>query len=75
MRKIRIKDDFMWQSDCAVIVQVFSDRGYEINEQEARQMWEMNSNSVCASWLNLPSNDEHIWQELLLFWEEIDNDS
>lgn len=67
-------DNFMWQSDVAVIVQVFKDKGYNITDEQAREIWERNSKSVAAGWLNLPANEEHLWQEMLPWWEEVENE-
>ena len=82
MKKIKIireeeRDGFHYQSDCAVIVRIFAEHGYEITEAEARELWEMNSEMVCAGWLYLPSlgddqaDDEAIWAECRPYWEEI----
>ena len=82
MKKIKVKKfpeevgEFLYQSDCAVIVEAFARQGYEITEEQAREMWEMNSESVCASWLMLPNlgseeaDMEAIFAECSNYWEE-----
>jgi len=83
MKKIKVtkeqESDFLYQSDCAVIVEAFKHFGYEITEDQAREMWERNSDTMCASWLMLPSlgseedNYEAIFAECQSFFEEIED--
>ena len=45
--------------------------GYYATSEQCEEMWEMNSDDVCASWLVLPADDESIYREIKQYFEEV----
>jgi len=60
---------FDYSYDLKRIVQVFQDRGIYLSTEQAKEIWTLNSDAVCASWLFLPENDEDLFQECMRYCE------
>jgi hypothetical protein len=74
MIKLKFKDPynhhFSYTHDIERIVKIFADRGYEISHQDAVQSWEAYSDSMCAGWMNLGSDDE-VFNDVIYYFEEV----
>lgn len=53
-----------YPQDCIRICKVALDHGYYITPLEAQKIWEIYSDSMCASWLILPTSDEDLWFDI-----------
>jgi hypothetical protein len=52
------------------IVKIFADRGHEISYSDARLAWEKYSDSMCAGWLVLDSDDCYVFDNLIQYFYE-----
>jgi hypothetical protein len=50
-----------WPEDVARIKSVLEARGYTASDEDIVKAWESYSDSVCAGWLVLPSDDDEIF--------------
>lgn len=74
MKKLRVKQKynhhFEYTNDIDRIVKIFADRGYEISHQDAVFAWEQFSDSMCAGWMCLGSDDE-VFGDAFYYFEEV----
>ena len=74
MKKLKFKNPYNhnheYTNDIDRIVKVFADRGYEISHEDAVRAWECFSDSLCAGWLCLGS-DEQVFKDCFEYFEEI----
>jgi hypothetical protein len=75
MKKLKIKEKhnhhFEYKNDIDRIVKIFADRGYEISHTDAVFAWEMFSDSMCAGWMSLGSDDE-VFEDAFCYFEEVE---
>jgi hypothetical protein len=75
MQKLKVKEQynhhFEYKNDIDRIVKIFADRGYEISHQDAVKSWEMFSESYCAGWMSLGSDDE-VFEDAFSYFEEVE---
>jgi hypothetical protein len=71
MKKIKIKRayEFPHYDDCSTIVAAMASEGYLCSTEEARELWEMYSDSWAAGWLILPSDQKKIVESIKPFFE------
>lgn len=73
MKKLKVKEKynhhFEYTNDIDRIVKIFADRGYEISHTDAVLAWEQFSDSMCAGWMNLGSDDE-VFGDVFYYFEE-----
>lgn len=69
--------EMLWYADdCADMVRIAAERGYELHPFDAQCAWSEHSEADCASWLFLgaccegPDRDEGIWQAILPYLRE-----
>lgn len=62
-------EEFRYPKDLKRIVKVFADRGYEISEQDALSAWELYSDSMCAGWLVLGTDDDFVFYNIRSYFE------
>ena len=76
MKKLKFKDPYNshyeYTSDIERIVKVFANRGYEISYEDAVRAWEAFSDSMCAGWMILGS-DEQVFDDAFYYFEELTN--
>jgi hypothetical protein len=62
MKKLKVKAPYNhhmeYRHDIQRIVEIFAKRGYEISESDAVITWEQFSDSMCAGWMILGTDDE-----------------
>jgi hypothetical protein len=51
-------DLFTYPDDVERIVRVCAEAGYEISRNDAHAAWQDYSETMCASWMILPDNDD-----------------
>jgi len=56
------EEDIHYPCDVDRIVKVFEDRGHELSRNDAHAAWEAYSDALCAGWLILPDEDEHVFE-------------
>lgn len=75
MKKLKFKNIYNhhleYTKDIERIVKVFADRGYEISSEDALRAWEEFSDSMCAGWMILGSDDEQVFQDCFCYFEEV----
>jgi hypothetical protein len=75
MKKLKVKKQynhhFEYTNDIDRIVKIFSDKGYEISASDAVKAWEQFSESYCAGWMNLGSDDE-VFEDAFPYFEEVE---
>jgi hypothetical protein len=49
------------------LVKICNDRGYEVSFEDARRAWERYSESYCASWMSMSSDDHTVFCQLLIY--------
>ena len=76
MKKIKVKNDydFHYSSDVDRIVEVMRKAGYDVSPEQARLIWEKNSESMAAGWLMLPDADEQLLIEVSGFFDVVEED-
>ncbi len=77
MKRIRIKrvGENPFVLDCIRIKAIFAKRGFDINQEQARELWEQFSESRSAGWLHPDKyGDDAIFKGLWPFWEEAPSD-
>lgn len=74
LKKLKVKKPynhhFEYKSDISRIVKIFADHGYEISESDAVHAWEQFSDSMCAGWMCL-GTDEEVFQDAFYYFEEV----
>lgn len=77
MKKLRMREEvcevIYRPEDVDRIVQVCADRGYEISQSLAVTVWDKYSNSMCAGWMSLGTDDE-VWHVIERYTEVEDAD-
>lgn len=63
---------FAFPEDVERIVQVCRDRGFEIDPTTAEQAWLQYSDSMCAGWLTLPDDDNHVFDDIFSLLSVVD---
>lgn len=75
MKKLKVKEKynshFEYTNDIDRIVKIFADRGYEISYTDAVHAWEEFSDSMCAGWMSLGSDDE-VFEDAFCYFEEVE---
>jgi len=74
LKKLKVKeahDHFEYQNDIDRIVKIFADRGYEISHTDAVRAWEEFSDSMCAGWMCL-GTDEEVFHDCFHYFEEVE---
>jgi hypothetical protein len=75
LKKLKVKErynhHFEYTNDIDRIVKIFADRGYEISHTDAVHAWEEYSDSMCAGWMCLGSDDE-VFQDAFGYFEEVE---
>jgi hypothetical protein len=79
LKRIRIKEDRPELSDherrdTKKLVEIFHKKGYIISPPEAKILWEKYSESLCAGWMIMGEDDETIFQNVVPYFEVIDED-
>ena len=57
--------------DARRIVDVFNHRGYNICLIDALDAWQTHSSDMCAGWLNLPDEDEVLFEAVFHMFKEV----
>ncbi len=70
LRLRRNEDQFEYTGDIDRLVQIFSERGYDISFTDAGHAWEQYSDSMCAGWLMLDRDDEYVFNSIFHYFEE-----
>lgn len=74
IKKLKFKkpynDHYNYTDDINRIVKIFADRGYEITSEDAFRAWEEFSDSMCAGWLILGSDDQ-VFDDAFYYFEEV----
>lgn len=63
MQMLKIKypnDGIRYPEDVERIGKILYDRGYFSTPEQCQQIWELYSDTLCAGWLGLPEEDEHV---------------
>ena len=55
-------ENFSYPDDVRRIVELFKSKGIIITPSEAEELWDDYSDSMCAGWLILPSNDNELFE-------------
>ena len=75
LKKLKFKDKYNYHyeytNDIERIVKIFADRGYEISHTDAVQAWEEFSDSMCAGWMCL-GTDEEVFHDCFCYFEEVE---
>jgi len=75
MQKLKVKEQynhhFEYKNDIDRIVKIFADRGYDISHSDAVRAWEQFSESYCAGWMSLGSDDE-VFEDAFCYFEEVE---
>jgi hypothetical protein len=76
LKKLKVKEQynhhFEYTNDIDRIVKIFADRGYEISHSDAVKGWEQFSESYCAGWMSLGSDDDEIFDDAFYYFEEVE---
>lgn len=74
LKKLKVKErynhHFEYKNDIDRIVKIFADRGYEISYSDAVHAWEEYSDSMCAGWMSLGTDDE-VFNDAFYYFEEV----
>lgn len=73
MKRIRVKrvGNDPYVLDCVRIKGIFAKKGFDIHQEQARELWERFSESRSFGWMHPDSmGDAAIYDGLLPFWEE-----
>ena len=74
MKKLKFKErynhHYEYTNDIDRIVKIFADRGYEISHTDAVHAWENYSDSMCAGWMSLGTDDE-VFTDCFGYFEEV----
>jgi hypothetical protein len=75
MKKLKVSKKynhhFEYKNDIDRIVKIFADRGYDISHSDAVRAWEQFSESYCAGWMSLGSDDE-VFEDAFCYFEEVE---
>ena len=75
MKKLKVKASYNhhmeYRHDIQRIVEIFASRGYEISESDAVVAWEQFSDSMCANWMILGTDDE-VFDDAFYYFEEVE---
>ena len=75
MKKLKVKASYNhhmeYRHDIQRIVEIFAPRGYEISESDAVVAWEQFSDSMCANWMILGTDDE-VFDDAFYYFQEIE---
>ena len=74
MRRIQVKrvGENPYILDCIRIKGIFAKNGFDITQEQARELWENFSESISASWSILDKyGDVAIYNVLFRFWDEL----
>lgn len=75
LKKLKFKDKYNhhyeYTNDIERIIKIFVDRGYEISHTDAVRAWEEFSDSMCAGWMSL-GTDEEVFQDCFCYFEEVE---
>jgi hypothetical protein len=76
MKKLKVKAPYNhhmeYRLDIRRIVEIFASRGYEISESDAVVAWEQFSDSMCANWMILGTDDE-VFEDAFYYFEEVES--
>jgi hypothetical protein len=53
-----------WPADCERIQRVVRSKGYDLTLRECEDIWAHHSDTMCAGWLLLPTEDEDLWFDI-----------
>jgi hypothetical protein len=74
-KQLKVKEQynhhFEYTNDIDRIVKIFADRGYEISASDAVKAWEQFSESYCAGWMSLGSDDE-VFRDVVPYFQEVE---
>lgn len=62
--------DFLFSDDVERIRRVSNLRGTKISSYEARSIWQIYSDELCATWLVLPESDEKLYEIILKYYNK-----
>lgn len=75
LKKLKFKDrcnhHYGYTNDIDRIVKIFADRGYGISHTDAVRAWEEFSDSMCAGWMCLGTDDE-VFSDAFYYFEEVE---
>jgi hypothetical protein len=61
MKRIKIvRDEHRFESDIHRIIAVLGTHGYDCTYEQAEELWDRYSASMCAGWMMLPTNDDDL---------------
>lgn len=73
MKKITFRDE-RYPNDITRIVEICKKRDYEISRHDAQMVWFKHSEVFAAGWLILDEDDESIFQTIMSYCNNEEND-